>query len=69
MSRYILTLHFKVKQECIPVGRVPSAAVAVSGEMGGVCPGGVCLVECLPRGVSAKEVSAQGDVCLGGVST
>ena len=29
------------EQECIPVGCVPSAAVAVSW---GVCPGGVCLV-------------------------
>ena len=47
------------KQECIPVGCIPSAAVAISGEgegvsarrgvypwgvsAGGVCPGRVCL--------------------------
>ena len=58
------------KQECIPVGCVLSAAVAVCL---GVClPRGVsawgCLPSgCLPRGVSAKGVSvwgmsAQGDV-------
>ena len=38
------------KQECIPVGCVPSTAVAVSG--GGCLPGGggvVCLGGCLPR--------------------
>ena len=63
------------KQECIPVGCVPSAAVASVGG-GGVWPegdvwpgeGGVCL----PRGasdqggMSAQGVSAQGDVCPGG---
>ena len=44
-----------MKQECIPVGCVPSAAVTVS--LGGVStPGG------LPRGVSAPGV-----VCSGGV--
>ena len=35
------------KQECIPVGCVPSVVVAISGEgsaQGGVCLGGVCLV-------------------------
>ena len=42
------------KQEGIPVGSVPSAAVAISGEGGGVCPVGV---------------SAQGGVCLGVVYT
>ena len=53
------------KQECIPVGCIPSAAVVVSGEgvssleggclpkLEGVCPGGDCL-----------GVSAQGGVCL-----
>ena len=53
-----LQLPFKVnkygyimKQECIPVGCVPSAAVAV-------CWGG---------GSSRGEVSARGGVCLGGV--
>ena len=65
------------KQECIPVGCVPSAAVAVCGErgvMGCVCPGGVCLVGvsaggCLPWGVCpggvCPGVSAQESVCLG----
>ena len=46
--------NFKSKQECIPVGCVPSAAVAVGGS---VCLGGVC------RGVSAWGVSARGGVC------
>ena len=62
-----------VKQECIPVGCVTSAAVAISGE-GGVCPGlprrlwvsawwgclpkgNVCPVGCLPMR----------GICLGGV--
>ena len=53
------------KQECIPVGCVPSAAVAVCwGGVclgGGVCPGvsaqgGVCPGGCLHRGVSAQGV-------------
>ena len=37
------------KQECIPVGCVPSAAVAVLGEgsaKGGVCPGGCTPSPC-----------------------
>ena len=50
--RDILTM-LKIKQECIPVGCVPSAAVAVSG--GGVCPGD------LTTGVSAQG----GGVCPG----
>ena len=58
-----MQLHFK--QECIPVGCLQSAAVAVSGG-GDVCPRG-----CLPggsawgEGVSAggQGVSAQGGVC------
>ena len=33
--------EFLFKQECISVGCIPSAAVAVGG--GGVCPGGLCL--------------------------
>ena len=57
-------------QECIPVGCLPSAAVAVSGGWGGVVrlgggcwprgclPGGVCPGGlpggCLPRGVSVQ---------------
>ena len=43
------------KQECIPVGSMPSAAVAISRH-GGVCPGG------MSGGVSEKGVSAQGCV-------
>ena len=49
---------YKYEQECIPVGCVPSAAVAISG-CGGVWPGGVCQ-----GGVSAHE-----GVCGGGVFT
>ena len=45
------------EQECIPVGCVPSAAVAVS--WGGVCPGG-----CLSRRVCPGRC-AQGDACPG----
>ena len=37
-AEYIL-----LQQQCIPVGCVPSAAVAVCWGEGGVCPGGVCL--------------------------
>ena len=49
------------KQECIPVGCLPSAAVVVSRE------GGVCPEECLPTKVSARGVSVRGwCVCLGG---
>ena len=55
-----------IKQECIPVGCVPSAAVAVSGGgvvcLGGCLPGGV-----YPRGVSAKE-GGRGGLPSGGVS-
>ena len=43
----------KFQQECIPVGCVPSAAVAVRGR-------------CLPRGVSARGVSTQGVVSAQG---
>ena len=66
-----------LKQECIPVGCVPSAAVAISWEgvyVWGCLPWrvsawgeGVSVWGCLPRGVSAQgEVSAQEGVCLGG---
>ena len=48
-----------MEQECIPVGCIPSAAVAVSLE---VCLSGGCL----PRGLSTQGVSAQGDVNPGG---
>ena len=47
---YMITIQ---RQECIPVGCVPSAAVAV-GEGVGVCPGdvpkGVHAGICLPTG-------------------
>ena len=58
----------KTKQECISVGCVPSAAVAVCPG-GGVSPGGVSAQGGLPGGVSAqgeclpRGVSAQGG-CL-----
>ena len=74
-----LHLTVKCKQECFPVGCVPSAAVAVRG-VGGVCLSlgwvpaqgwvGVCLEGCvcpggyLHRGVSAQGVFAWG--CLPG---
>ena len=42
------------KQECIPVGCIPSVAVAVGGVSArGLPAGGVCLGGCLPRRVSA----------------
>ena len=63
---------FSLKQDCIPVGCVPSAAVAISEEevcpRRSVCPGGggllrrgdVCLRGCLPGGVCLRErVSAR----------
>ena len=57
------------KQECIPVGCIPSAAVAAGGCIPaytgqGVCPGGVCRGGVGPGGVclgeSAQGVSARG---------
>ena len=36
-----------IKQECIPVGCVPSVAVSVGG--GGVCRGGSAWEGCLPQ--------------------
>ena len=59
----------RLKQECIPVGCVPSAAVAVCwGEGGCLCVwGGLCMSRgCLPGGpgrVSAQGMSAWGGVC------
>ena len=61
-----------LEQECIPVGCVPSAAVAVSGG-GGVFPGvsaqgGVCLRGGLPSGIVCLEGGGclpNGGVCLG----
>ena len=61
-------LHFICKQECIPVGCVPFAAVAVCPGGGSVYSRGMsALGEYLLRGV----VSALGGWCLfpGGVST
>ena len=58
-----------VQQECIPVGCVPSAAVAVCWGRGvSAWGGGVCLVGCLPRGVSAWRGVSGGGVCPEGVS-
>ena len=65
------------KQECIPVGCVPPAAVAVSSgwgvsASGGVWPGGLsgpvgCLPRgCLPRGCLPRGCLPRG-VCPGGV--
>ena len=45
-------MKISTKQECIPVGCVPSAAVAVGGGAG-----------CLPGGVCPGDVSAWGGVC------
>ena len=42
-----------VKQECIPVGCVPSTAVAISPGGGCLLPGGVCSGGVCSRGVSA----------------
>ena len=48
-------IHFKIKQECIPVGCVPSAAVAAGGCLPrGVSARGVCPVGCVPTGVFAQ---------------
>ena len=61
-------LHkLKKKQECIPVGYVPSTAVAVSGggevsAQGDVCPGVVST-----QGGVCPGVSVQAGFCLGGV--
>ena len=68
-----LQKKFHFSQECIPVGCVLSAAVAISG--GGVCPGGGCLPRrrvsaqegVSAQGVSACWVSAQGVSVWGGV--
>ena len=51
------------RQECIPVGCVPPASVAISG--GGVSVGGRCLSKGgLPRVVCLGDVP-KGGVCLG----
>ena len=67
MQRTTFGGDIKFKQECIPVGCVPSAAVAAGrgvsqhalGRERGVCPGGVCL-GVSTQGVSAGGMSAQG---------
>ena len=57
--KYMFTFckcSYDFKQECIPVGCVLPASVAITG---GVCLRGVCL-----GGVSREQVSAQGvSVC------
>ena len=58
---YILLKLRHHTQECIPVGRVPPAAVAILGEGG--LPGGVC-----PRVSAQGEVSSRGGGCLPGWS-
>ena len=56
------------EQECITVGCVPSAAVAVGGmsALGGVCLWGCPPRECVCLGVSAWGVSARGEVVYPG---
>ena len=44
------------KQECFPVGCIPSAAVAVG--VGGVCPGSVCPGVCVSQYALGRGVSA-----------
>ena len=79
IDKQISRLVTKLSQECIPVGCVPSAAVAVSGGRGvcpeggwGVCPGGggVCpgglsgWGGCLARGCTASlPVERMTDAC------
>ena len=59
----IKSLQIYLKQECIPVGCVPSAAVAVPGGegrlLGGVCPG---RWGCLPGGGGCVCYSASWDM-------
>ena len=54
------------KQECIPIGCVPSAAVAVSWRGGGGLPVGASTQGFLLRGVSAQGVCLPRGVCLWG---
>ena len=60
----VIGSNFKSKQECIPVGCIPSAAVVIS--LGGSAPGGLSAPGgvCLLWGVSVLGVC----VCSGGVS-
>ena len=61
--------HYSTKQESIPVGGVPSAAVAIC--LGGVCfgmnvcPGGYLPGGCLPRGCLADIPHGQNYVADG----
>ena len=52
-------------QKCIPIGYVPSAAVAIC--WGVSAPGGVSTQGCLARGVSGQAVSGWGGVWPGGM--
>ena len=57
------------KQECIPVGCVPSASVAISGcREGGASAQGVCQRGCLPWGCpgGASALGVSRWVCVGG---
>ena len=63
----LLVIHSELikKQECIPVGCVPSTAVAAGGRCvswGDCLPGGVCFRRISASGVPTG-VSAQGGVC------
>ena len=58
-----LRSHNILEQECIPIGCVPSAAVAVSS-LGGVCSGG-CLLKGLLGGSALGGLLWE--VCSGGV--
>ena len=61
-------INGNIQQECIPVGCVPSAAVAVCSGGGVSAQGDVFPGGCLPRrGVSAQEGGLpSGGVCPGG---
>ena len=70
MESYTYFSEILSKQECIPVGCIPSAAVAIGRGvcLGSCLPGSVCPGGFLP-GVSAWGcLSAQRGVCPGGVS-
>ena len=70
-DRPVLYFNHILQQECIPVGCLLSAAVAVClgvSVKGAVCPGGVCPEGCLPRGVSiGGECVCPRGVCPGTV--
>ena len=58
-----MTWQCRIQQECIPVGCVPSATVAVSGGVcsgGGLLPGDVCSWrDVCPQGVVSKHALRQ----------